>query len=272
MTIVDNYFPFDTGPGSTATAARWRLMARLYRGSGVIYGFLNNCAATIAGSVVTVQMGAVWVDGYYGEIDTPKAVTVSGNGMVVIRMDPTARQVLVMFVANQTIPTRNLSGIYEVPIMQVTGATGKDIRQFAQANASPKISGGVYRSGAWNTSTTPYVFGFDAYLFGSQYFPTGPGTFTCPVDGDYLVSCQGTFISSATNQWYNVWTLHNGAQNAWQNNSSSAPSQYTPAQITDIIPCAAGDTIQMLHQCGNNGLTGLAGNPIFNWLKVRALV
>ena len=122
MTIVDNYFPFDSGPGQTATAARWRLMARLWSSTGVIPLFLSAMAPTIAGSVVTVGTGAVWIDGYYGESDSPKTVGVSGNGMVVAQMDPNARQITIKFISGQSTPTRNLNGIYEVPIVQVTGA------------------------------------------------------------------------------------------------------------------------------------------------------
>lgn len=147
MTIVDNYFPFDTGPGSTATAARWRLMARLWFGSGIVQGFLNGFAPSIAGSVVTIQTGAVWIDGYYGESDSPKTVGITGNGMVVIRMDPVARQIILIFVLGQNVPTQNQNGIYEIPLMQVTGATGVDIRQYGSPSPNPIPSGTIFDYG-----------------------------------------------------------------------------------------------------------------------------
>lgn len=138
MTIVDNYFPFDQGPGATATSARWRLMARQWRGSGVIPNYLNNCNPTLAGSVVTIDTGAWWIDGFYGEIDSPKTVTITGNATIVARMDPTARQVLI---APITVPpTQTLTGIYEVPICRVTSGTLVDIRQFA---GFPGLSAGL---------------------------------------------------------------------------------------------------------------------------------
>jgi len=133
MTIVDNYFPFDTGPGSTATAARWRLMARVWQGSGVIANYLNNMNPTIVGSVVTIDTGAVWIDGYYGEIGSPKTVTVTGSQVVVARMDPVARQILLTSV---TTLTQTLTGIYEVPIARVTSGAITDIRQFASGGGA----------------------------------------------------------------------------------------------------------------------------------------
>ena len=145
MTIVDNYFPFDSGAGAVATAARWRLMARLWSSTGVIPLFLNSLAPTIAGSVVTIAPGAVWIDGYYGESDSPKTLSVSGNGMVVARMDPTAREILFVFVPNQTTPTRDQNGIYEVPLMQITGgSTGTDIRLFAVEAATAVPTGTIF--------------------------------------------------------------------------------------------------------------------------------
>ena len=146
MTVVDNYFPFDTGPGSTATAARrWRLMARLWSSTGVVPLYLNSLVPSIAGSVVTIGPGAVWIDGYYGESDSPKTVSVSGNGMVVARMDPTARNILIIFVPNQTVPTQNQNDIYEVPLALVTsGSILQDIRLFAVEASTAVPTGTVF--------------------------------------------------------------------------------------------------------------------------------
>lgn len=273
MTIVDNYFPFDTGPGSSATAARWRLMARLFNGSGVIYNFLNALAPSIAGSVVTVQPGAVWIDGYYGEIDSPKGVGVTGNGMVVARMDPTARQVVLMFVANQTVPTQNKSGIYEVPIMQVTGATGRDIRQFARPNSAPSFQARVYRQGVWNSATTAYIFGFDTISYGTGM--TGAtGVITCPVDGWYLVTAQAAFVASAVGQWYNIWLGHatpaGNVNVAFSNNHSASVGQYLTVRATDIVACNVNDQLFMSHQASVNGCQGLTGS-LFCYMTIRCL-
>lgn len=131
MTLIDNYFPFDVGAGQAATSDRWRHMARLWYQSGVVPGYANQCRPTIAGSVVTIDLGALWIDGFYGEITIAKTVSVSGSGQVVARMDPTGRDIILVFVSGQNSPTQNLTGIYEVPLAQVASGVLTDIRQFS---------------------------------------------------------------------------------------------------------------------------------------------
>jgi hypothetical protein len=138
MTLLDTYYPYDTGPGASATVSRWRGMARTFANTGIVPGYGNQLAPSLAGSVVTINTGACWIDGFYGEVITTKTISVSGNGMVVARMDPTARTISFVFVPNQTSPTQSLTGIYEIPLMQITGTTGRDIRQIA--NPFPSIS------------------------------------------------------------------------------------------------------------------------------------
>ena len=142
---TDNYFPFTSGPGAAATVARWRLMARnwVVGGSGVLANYLNQCFPSLAGSTVTIGTGAVWVDGFYGEIDSPKTLATSGNGMVVARMDPTAQIVQIVFVAGQTVPTQNLTGIYEVGIAQITGGVLTDLRPLLQPTINLALPTGM---------------------------------------------------------------------------------------------------------------------------------
>lgn len=270
MTIVDNYFPFDgTGPGATATAARWRLMARLWSGSGVVPLFLNSLRPSIAGSVVTIATGAVWIDGYYGEIDAPKSVSVSGNGMVVARMDPAARQIALYFVANQTVPVQNLTGNYEIPLMQVTGSTGKDIRQFAAPIGTP-VHARAFRAGVWSSATTTYTFGFDSISYGSGFTVGAAAFFTCPINGDYLVTAHAGYIAAAVGQWYNLFLCKNGSQVAWSNNHAALVGQYLTVNPTDIIPCTVGDQLSLQHSSSQNGNQGLVGSYM-SYMTVRYL-
>jgi hypothetical protein len=150
MSLTDNYFPFDTGPGAGATPDRWRRMARNFYGSGVVPGYLNQCIPSLAAGVVTIGTGAMWIDGFYGENTVAKTVGVSGNGMVVGRMDPTGRTIQYLFVPNQTVPSQaGVTGIYEIPIMQVAGGTtGTDIRQFAPPNTNLQIQVSSLLAGA----------------------------------------------------------------------------------------------------------------------------
>jgi microcystin-dependent protein len=133
---TDNFFPFDTGTGALATPARWRLMARQWSGSGVIPNYPaaapNMCRPTLAGSVLTIDPGAVWIDGFYGESTASKSMSVSGgDGLAVARADPTGRQVVFAYVVGQSAPTQTLTDIYEIPIARVTSGALVDIRQYA---------------------------------------------------------------------------------------------------------------------------------------------
>jgi microcystin-dependent protein len=139
MTIVENYFPFDSGDGSGATETRWRLMARLWYGSGIVPNYLNSMAPSLAGSVVTVAPGAVWLDGFYGESSTSKPFTISGSGLIVAHMDPASNQITIAWAPGVTGPTQTPTGIYEVAIARITSGAMVDIRQFA----SPGIPSGV---------------------------------------------------------------------------------------------------------------------------------
>jgi microcystin-dependent protein len=74
--------------------------------------------------------------------------------MIVIRMDPTARQILVVFVPNQTTPTQNQNGIYEVPIALITaGSSLQDIRLFAVEASTAVPTGTVFD---FASATVPY--------------------------------------------------------------------------------------------------------------------
>lgn len=137
MTLVDNFFPFDSGSGASATPARWRLMSRTWATSGILPRYLNQMNPTIAGSVVTIDTGAAWIDGFYGENDAPKNIGATGSGMVVVRADPNGRQIVIAFVASQTTPTQSLTDIYEIPICRVTAGVITDIRQFTSFGGVP---------------------------------------------------------------------------------------------------------------------------------------
>ena len=177
MTLVENYFPIDTGPGARATLPRWRSMARLFSPPGVVPGYLNQMKPSISGSQVSVDLGAVFIDGFYGEIvNTPKTVNVTGPGQVVARMDTGAREIRLYFVAGQNNPSQSLTGtIYEIPLAQITGTTTfalADIRQFAGTLKPPShgvVSQTLVRAAvAANSTSTAYVDWWTGLTFVKQ--------------------------------------------------------------------------------------------------------
>jgi hypothetical protein len=268
MTVVDNYFPFDTGSGASATPARWRLMARLWYSSGVVPGYLNACVPSISGSVVTIQSGAMWIDGYYGESDSPKTVGVSGNGMVVARMDPTARSIAFYYVAGQSVPTQNPNGIYEIPIMQVTGATGTDIRRFSAPTPSNPVHARACRVAAYATSTSLLTYGWDTISFGTGF---AGGIYTCPINGDYIVAVQIGFTSTGAGQWCAMHLVHNSTALVWTGTTASTGANEAQlAQLSEVVPCAAGDILFINHYYSTNGCAGLVGS-MYAYMTVRAI-
>jgi len=147
VTPVDNYFPFTTGPGAAATQDNWRLMARnwVQGGSGIIYGTRNQFKPTMAGTTVTVDTGAAWLDGFYGENITTKTITAGGTGQVVVQMDPTATPpvINIAFKPGQTTPVQQSTGVFEIPIANISGTTLTDVRQYVSTTASVIIPTGV---------------------------------------------------------------------------------------------------------------------------------
>jgi hypothetical protein len=98
---LDTYFPFDAGPGADTGMRRWRKMAPLWLASGVVRGVsqeMNPNYWDVAAQVFHVGLGAVWVDGFYGEATVGKVVATPGNdGFVVAVLDPFLQQVRLEF-------------------------------------------------------------------------------------------------------------------------------------------------------------------------------
>jgi hypothetical protein len=249
-------------------------MARLFYGSGVVYGYLNSLAPTLAGSVVTIQAGACWIDGYYGEISSgnTKTVAVTGTGTVVARMDPTARQVVFAFTTQAL--QQNLTGVFEIPIMQITSGVGKDIRQFSSPNSPNRVGARVFKLfGTHNTSTAISTMVWD---YGSWGAGVSGAYFTCPINADYFMTCTQGFTSTGAGQWFHLYLCQTPAGTSTVNQialsgtpNSAAAGLTVQTQVTDIIPCNAGDQLFVQHQSNTNGISLLGAASGF--MTIRAL-
>ena len=106
MTTVpfDTYFPFPE-PGRQATMPRWRAMGRLWLHDGVVQGVGEQFPVHAGGwnpaeGRILIGTGAAWVNGFYGETANWTWVQTPGNdGMVKVRLDPGAQQVLICYEA-----------------------------------------------------------------------------------------------------------------------------------------------------------------------------
>jgi hypothetical protein len=274
---LDNYFPFDTGPGMTATPANWRMMARLFYGSGVVPGNQSQFNATISGGTVTLQPGAVWIDGFFGQTNGNKAVTGVSSGLIVARMDLSQREIYFLYLPGTSTPGQNpLASTYDVPLYQVTSASAMtDVRQFCNADPQKIARCRAYRNAAYGTATAWTGYGFDTLSYGSG-ITLGAGSFTCPYAADYYTAVQVGFWSTAAGQYYNVQLLHTSPPAAavavtWNGTDNSVVAgALIMASLTDIVPCKAGDTLSIQHHCSTAGLQGAVGSTTAYW-TVRAL-
>jgi hypothetical protein len=127
-----NVWPTDGADGSVANEAKWRKMARHWEGNGIARGVGGELAPTFAGSNVTVQPGAVWIDGHYAELTGSQVLTVTANGMVVVRFDPVANSAELIYRDAVTVPTTDPVGVWEYVIARMSAGTMLDVRYYAR--------------------------------------------------------------------------------------------------------------------------------------------
>jgi hypothetical protein len=292
---VDSYFPFDTGNGATATLSNWRSMGRRFLSSGIIPSNTNNqFSMSLAGGVATINTGALWIDGFYGEITTPKAVTVgtSSNGLLVARMDYTAKQVLIYWVAGTGYvappgvsqrPSQATTGNYDIPLYYINGTTVRDCRQWATSTndwtgvnlaIDPTNNNYVARARAWRKGNynlqAGATFPYDTVDYGTG-MNVPAGTFTCPYTADYDVT--GAFMASATaaSDWVVARIFRSGVEIAYGTAAiATAGNQGLTAFVHDIVPCQGGQTLSIVQ---NTNATSKAISPLQSrcWFTVRAL-
>jgi len=127
MANFDEFFPFDPGYGASANAARWRKMANLWMADGVLANYLNQMNATVAGTTVTVQTGAVFIHGYYAEIINPQTFTV-GTGTIVAQVNYANEVVALIY--RDTVVDYGTGGfqqdtnVWEIPIWGASTTAG----------------------------------------------------------------------------------------------------------------------------------------------------
>ena len=295
---VDNYFPFDTGNGATATMAYWRSMGRRFVSSGIIPsapGVNNQFAGSLAAGIFTVNTGAAWIDGFYGEITTSKAINIgtTSNGLVVLHMDSTSKSISVVFqsgtgyVAPPSISQRPLAqtptGNFDIPLYYVNGTTVRDCRQWATSTTDwtganlaidPTNSNYIARGRAWRKA--PYnlqagvTFPFDTVDYGAG-MNVPAGTFTCPYSADYDVTGAIMGIATAMSDWVIARIYRSGTEIAYGPAAiATAGNQGLTSLVHDIVPCQGGQTLYIVQ---NTNATTKACSPLQSrcFFTVRAL-
>jgi len=121
-------WPTDGSDGSVATEARWRKMGRLWTPSSVATGVANELAPTLAYPNLTIKAGAAWVDGHYCELATAQTLTVTANGLAVVRFDPAANSAQLLWRDGVSTPAQDPNGVWELPLYKTVGGVGTDLR------------------------------------------------------------------------------------------------------------------------------------------------
>lgn len=156
VTLFDLYVPAEIGAGAQANIERWRKMAKMYARDGVVRPKYFNWPPSSGeqnplsvygwdwgSGAVSVAPGPCWVNGFYGRNYERKvlAVPAGGQGLVVVRLDPIAQELLLVFRPGAAGPgdvIRQPDGLWEIPLawMQTDGQI-LDLREYTPVEILP---------------------------------------------------------------------------------------------------------------------------------------
>src|SRR4051794_38159239 len=113
-------WPTDQAEGSVSSEARWRAMAKMWLGSGVLAGLYSELSPAYAASVITCQAGAVWLDGHYAELTAPSGTNVTADGLLVVRFTPADGKFELLFRSGAGITPTQSTATWELPVASMT--------------------------------------------------------------------------------------------------------------------------------------------------------
>jgi hypothetical protein len=130
----DLTFPWDKGFGTPASSSMWRKMAQLWCSDGVVAGYQQSLTCTLSAGTVTVNPGACFIHGYYGEVINTQTITgVGSNGTVVAKAD-LVNEICLIYYKDQAVDYGGTTGYeqdanaWEIPLYLVSGTTLTDLR------------------------------------------------------------------------------------------------------------------------------------------------
>jgi hypothetical protein len=224
--VALDVWPTEAGAGIVATEARWRKMGRMWTPTGV--GTAGALAPSRSGTTLTIQPGAVWLDGHYAELLTAQTLTITTSGIAVVRWDPASSTVELLWRDAVLTPTVDFAGVYEFVIYQLQASgVGRDMRVFLpgvwvpytpelRGNSGPvgvigngSISGRWTRSGTLITAQARFTAG------STTVYPTGNVRLSLPTFASNTVNVPNgsAVIKTAVGIW-SGWAAieHNTSQ------------------------------------------------------------
>lgn len=145
--VAMNVWPTDAADGSVANEARWRKMGRHWAPTGICPGVGGDMKPSLAGTNLTIQAGAAWVDGHFCELLGSQVLTVTANGLAVVRFDPAANTAELLYRDGVSVPAQSPTGTFEMPVALITGSVLKDRRPVAGTTAWETLT----LAGSWTT-------------------------------------------------------------------------------------------------------------------------
>lgn len=132
-------WPTDAADGAVSSEARWRKMGRTWTPTGVVAGASTELNPSLAGTSLTVKAGAAWIDGHYAELAGDQVLTVTANGLAVIRFDPAANTAELLYRDGATTPNQSPTGQWELPIAKIAASALTDMRAIITPSGGVRV-------------------------------------------------------------------------------------------------------------------------------------
>ena len=194
-------------------------MGRHWTPTGVLAGVGGQMKPTLAGTNLTVLDGAAWVDGHYCELLGAQVLTVTANGIAVVRFDPAANTAELVWRDAITTPSQSPTGVYEMLVASTTGSALKDRRSLVRAGQPQPNGVEMYNAGTtyldriqwvtypWNLSMALRDVG--------GWAPASGGRLTVPASQPagtiYTVRASGVW-HPAPSAGMSHWVIHKNGQ------------------------------------------------------------
>lgn len=149
--VAMNVWPTDAADGSVASEARWRKMARTWTPSAVVAGVGGAFVPSLTYPNLTIQAGAAWVDGHFCELLSSQVLTVTANGLAVVRFDPAANTAELLYRDAVSVPAQSPTGVWEMPVARISGSALTDVRPIVLADGGLNFATVAARDMAYPT-------------------------------------------------------------------------------------------------------------------------
>jgi hypothetical protein len=281
---MEQFFPMPEGPGADVMFDRWRQMARIWCGPGVVRGVLEELAAAVwtwdqPDPAVLIAPGAIWVGGCFGEIAAGgRWIGVPGNvGLIVARMDPISQRVELDFkVGAGHGATEDPDNEWEVALVRLNGpGDWLDVRTFIPlvvppppvTEMPPYTPRGFILAGTWPPTQTDIGPGSQeiyAWNIAShpRYIPGRNYRFTLQVGRELVARIGDAGVSWAGNM---QWGIRDDAGERWRtfiHNGGIFGNTYQPANTGSFIVGPAYGNATFFIVNDSTGTTRLFPNAI----------